>query len=152
MPPGLARLAWRAGGVWVTAREVLMPRLARPRGAVRRGRRSRGLGGLAAAWVGHAAESQFHVIATVLLLAGLPLLARRFFGPASPSRACRFLRVFCCAAILAYMPALYIVNAFANRTPAQPAFQRIVCPDQNCGGAPDTSTGARPGRARSRSC
>ena len=26
VPPGLARLAWRAGGVWVTAREVLMPR------------------------------------------------------------------------------------------------------------------------------
>ena len=67
---------------------------ARPRGAVRGGRRSRGLGGLAAAEVGHAAVSQFHVIATVLLLAGLPLLARRFFGPASPSRAGRFLRVF----------------------------------------------------------
>ena len=46
--------------------------------------------------------------------------------------------------ILAYMPALYIVNAFANRTPAQPAFQRIACPYQNCGGTPGTSTGGPP--------
>jgi len=144
VPPGLARLAWRAGGAWVTAREALMPR--RPGHAAL----FAAAAGVAAwaAWpqprVGHAAESQFHVIATVLLLAGLPLLARRFFGPASPSRAGRFLRVFCCAMILAYMPALYIVNAFANRTPAQPAFQRITCPYQNCGGAPVTSTGGPP--------
>ena len=26
VPPGLARLAWRAGGVWVLAREALLPR------------------------------------------------------------------------------------------------------------------------------
>ena len=89
MPPGLARLAWRAGGAWVMAREALMPR--------RLGRAAlfAAAAGAAAfaAWpqpgVGHAAVSQFHVIATVLLLAGLPLLARRFFGPASPSRAGR---------------------------------------------------------------
>ena len=152
VPPGLARLAWRAGGAWVTVREALMPR--RPGHAAL----FAAAAGVAAwaAWpqpgVGHAAESQFHVIATVLLLAGLPLLARRFFGPASPSRAGRFLRVFCCAAILAYMPALYIVNAFANRTPAQPAFQHIACPYQNCGGRQLRRPGARPGRARSRSC
>ena len=26
VPPGLARLAWRAGGVWVLVREALLPR------------------------------------------------------------------------------------------------------------------------------
>jgi hypothetical protein len=26
VPPGLARLAWRAGGVWMLAREALLPR------------------------------------------------------------------------------------------------------------------------------
>jgi len=26
VPPGLERLAWRAGGVWMLAREALMPR------------------------------------------------------------------------------------------------------------------------------
>ena len=104
-----------------------------------------------AAWpqptVGHAAVSQFHVIATVLLLAGLPLLARRFFGPPSPSRAGRSLRMFCCAAILALMPALAIVETFANLTPAQPAYRYIFCIAQGwsniqgCNGVPGRSTG-----------
>ena len=120
VPPGLARLAWRAGGAWVITREALMPRRLGPAAVF-----TAAAGTAAwAAWpqptVGHAAVSQFHVIATVLLLAGLPLLARRFFGPPNPSRAGRFLRVFCCAAILALMPALAIVEAFANLTPAQP--------------------------------
>ena len=103
VPPGLARLAWRAGGAWMLAREALMPRQF-GRAAVF----AAAAGAAAwAAWpqptVGHAAVSQFHVIATVLLLAGLPLLSRRFFGPPSPSRAGRSLRVFCSAAILALM-------------------------------------------------
>jgi hypothetical protein len=130
VPPGLARLAWRAGGAWVLAREALIPR--------RLGRAvlfAAAAGAAAwAAWpqpgVGHAAVSQFHVIATVLLLAALPLLARRFFGPATPSRAGRFLRVFSWAAILALMPAFTIVEAFANLTPAQPAYRYIFCTAQ----------------------
>jgi len=107
-----------------------------------------------AAWpqpgVGHAAVSQFHVIATVLLLAGLPLLARRFFGPATPSRAGRSLRVFCCAAILALLPAFALVAVFANLTPARPAYRYIFCVaqgwsnTQGCGGAPGRSTGGPP--------
>ena len=150
VPPGLARLAWRAGGAWMLAREALLPR-----------RLVRALlfaaAAAFAAWVawpqpavGHAAVSQFHVIATVLLLAGLPLLARRFFGPPSPSRAGRSLRVFCCAAILALLPGLSIVEAFANLTPAQPAYRYIFCVAQGwsdiqgCGGAPGRSTGGPP--------
>ena len=152
VPPGLARLAWRAGGVWVLAREALMPR--------RLGRAVVFAAAAAvaawAAWpqpgVGHAAESRFHAIATVLLLAGLPLLARRFFGPASPSRAGRSLRVFCCAAMLAFLPALAIVEAFANLTPARPAYRYIFCTAQGwdnvniqgCGGVPGRSTGGPP--------
>jgi hypothetical protein len=147
VPPGPARLAWRAGGVWVIAREALMPR--------RLGRAALFAAAAgAAAWaawpqpaVGHAAVSQFHVIATVLLLAGLPLLSRRFFGPASPSRAGRSLRVLCCAAILALLPGLAIVEAFANLTPAQPAYRYIFCIAQGwsniqgCNGATGRSTG-----------
>jgi hypothetical protein len=130
VPAGLERLAWRAGGVWMLARETLMPR--RIAGAA-----LFAVAAAAAAWaawpqpgVGHAGVSQFHVIATVLLLAGLPLLARRFFGPPSASRAGRALRVFCCAAVLAFMPALTIVEAFANLTPAQPAYRYIFCTAQ----------------------
>jgi hypothetical protein len=90
------------------------------------------------------------VIATVLILAGLPLLARRFFGPATPSRAGRSLRVFCCAAILALMPGLTIVEAFANLMPAQPAYRYTYCvaqgwsDTQGCGGVPGRSTGGPP--------
>jgi hypothetical protein len=144
VPPGLARLAWRAGGAWVLAREALIPR------RIGRAALFAAAAGAAAwaAWpqptVGHAAESRFHVIATVLLLAGLPLLARRFFGPPSPSRAGRSLRVFCCAAILALLPGLAIVEAFANLTPAQPASRRIVSPFQASGGVPGNSTGGPP--------
>ena len=150
VPPGLARLAWRAGGVWMLAREALMPR--------RLGRAALFAAAAgAAAWaawpqpaVGHAAVSQFHVIATVLLLAGLPLLARRFFGPATPSRAGRSLRVFSCAAILALMPAFAVVEAFANLIPAQPAYRCIFCIAQGwsnvqgCGAVPGRSTGGPP--------
>jgi hypothetical protein len=150
VPPGLTRLAWRAGGVWVIAREALMPR------RMARAALFAAVAGVAAwaAWpqpaVGHAAVSQFHVIATVLLLAGLPLLARRFFGAPSPSRAGRSLRVFCCAAILALMPGLTIVEAFANLTPARPAYRYVFCiaqgwsDMQGCGGAPGKSTGGPP--------
>ena len=74
------------------------------------------------------------MIATVLLLAGLPLLARRWVGPASPSRAGRALRVFCFAALLAFLPPLAIVEAFANLTPARPAYRYIFCTAQ--GGPP----------------
>jgi hypothetical protein len=150
VPPGLARLAWRAGGVWVLAREALIPRRI-VRAALF------AVAAAVAAWtawpqptVGHAAVSQFHVIATVLLLAGLPLLARRFFGPPSAGLAGRFLRVFCCVAVLAFMSALAIVEAFANLTPARPAYRYIFCTaqgwsnTQSCGGVPGTSTGGPP--------
>ena len=151
VPPGMARLAWRAGGVWMLAREALMPRRL-VKGALFVAAAT------AAAWaawpeptVGHAAVSQFHVIATVLLLAGLPLLARRFFGPVSRSRAGRSLRVFCCAAVLAFIPALAIVEAFTNLTPARPAYKYVFCiaqgwsdASQGCGGVPGRSTGGPP--------
>ena len=150
VPPGLARLAWRAGGVWVLAREGLMPRRI-VRAALF------AVAAAIAAWaawpqptVGHAAVSQFHVIATVLLLAGLPLLARRFLGPPTAGLAGRFLRVFCCAAVLAFLPALAIVEAFANLTPARPAYGFIFCTAQgwsniqSCGGVPGKSTGGPP--------
>ena len=91
VPPGLPRLAWRAGGIWMVAREVLMPRrlvkvvLFAAAAA-------------AAAWVawprptvGHALIGRVGVIVTVLLLAGLPPLARRIFGgppPAGPAGPC----------------------------------------------------------------
>jgi hypothetical protein len=82
---------------------------------------------------------------------GLPLLVRRFCGPASPSRAGRSLRVFCCAAVLAFLPAFAIVEAFANLTPARPTYKFVFCIAQGwsdasagCGQAPGQSTGGLP--------
>ena len=73
-------------------------------------------------------SDQFGLIATVLLLAGLPLLARRFFGPVSDGRAARFLRVAGYAAILALMPARAVVGPYPltvpQRGPAYSVFHR----------------------------
>lgn len=74
----------------------------------------------AAAWAawpaGPAATVRADVIATVLLLAGLPLLARRFFGPPD-NRAARRLRAGCYAAILALMPAKAATELFLGAVP-----------------------------------
>ena len=144
VPAGLPRLAWRAGGIWMLAREGLRPR------RVAKATLFAAAAAVAAwaAWpapeAGQAAVSQFGVIATVLLLAGLPLLARRWVGPAGPSRAGRALRVFCFAALLAFLPALAVVEAFANLTPARPDYRRVFCGIQGCAGVPGRSTGGPP--------
>src|SRR3954454_10963213 len=143
VPPGLPRLAWRAGGIWMVAREVLIPRrlvkvvLFAAAAA-------------AAAWVawpspavGHALIGRVGVIVTVLLLAGLPPLARRICGPASASRAGRAARVFCCATILALIPARVIVEVFADLTPRQDDYLRVYN-IYNGTGVPGASSGGPP--------
>jgi hypothetical protein len=141
VPPGLERLAWRAGGLWMLAREALMPR--------RLGRAVVfAVAAAMAAWVAwpdssilHAAADQFGVIATVLLLAGLPLLARRFIGPVGNGWAARFLRVGGYAAILALVPARAVVGPYPLNVPRQGADLRVFIADGN-------STWPRPGPAR----
>jgi len=145
VPAGLARLAWRAGGIWMLAREALMPR--------RLGRAVMfAMAAAVAAWVAwpdssilHAAADQFGVIATVLLLAGLPLLARRFFGPAGDSRTARFLRVGGYAAILALIPARAVVGPYPLNVPRQGPDLRVFIADGNSiHGLPGTSAGGPP--------
>ncbi len=127
VPPGWPRLAWRAGGVGLIAREAMLPRRL-VRAALF------AVAAVLAAWaawpqpgIRHVTESRFHVIATVLLLA----LAPRFFGPASPGRAGRFLRVFCCTAILAYLPTSAIIGAFRGLVPRR-AYQRLYGAPPGC--------------------
>jgi hypothetical protein len=97
-----------------------------------------------AAWpqppVGHALTSQVGVITTVLLLAGLPLLARWFFGPVTDSRAGRLLRVGWYAAILALMPAMATTGVFAGAVPRQTVYLRVF-DDIQGRGVPGTSSG-----------
>jgi hypothetical protein len=65
------------------------------------------------------------VIAIVLLLAGLPLLARPFLGPVGDSTAARLLRVGTCAAFLALIPARVAVEQFGYTRPPGGADLRL---------------------------
>jgi hypothetical protein len=145
VPPGLERLAWRAGGVWMLARGALMPRrlvrvaLFAVAAAV----------AAWAAWPGasvlHAAADRFGVIATVLLLAGLPLLARRFIGPVGDGWAARFLRVGGYAAILALIPARAVVGPYPLTVPQRGSDLRVfIASGNSTHGMPGTSAGGAP--------
>jgi hypothetical protein len=117
-PPGLRRLAWRAGGVGLITREALMRRRI---GSVMLFAVVAAAAAWAA-WPGSPANlatpvDRVDVITVVLLLAGLPLLARPFLGPVGGSRAARFLRIGTCAAFLALMPARVTVEQFLGATP-----------------------------------
>jgi hypothetical protein len=102
-----------------------------------------------AAWpdssVLHAAADQFGLIATVLLLAGLPLLARRFIGPVGDGWAARFLRVGGYAAILALMPARAVVGPYPLTVPQRdPDLRVFIASGNSTHGMPGTSAGGPP--------
>jgi hypothetical protein len=145
VPPGLERLAWRVGGIWMLARGALMPRM-----LVRMALFA--VAAAVAAWTAwpdssvlHAAADQFGLIATVLLLAGLPLLARRFFGPVSDGRIARFLRVAGYAAILALMPARAVVGPYPLTVPQRgPDLRVFIAAGNSTHGMPGTSAGGPP--------
>jgi hypothetical protein len=116
VPLGWPRLAWRAGGVWLIAREAQMVRRT---GTLLLFTAAAG----AAAWsawpasaVSHAATARADIIATVLLLAALPLLARWFLGPPD-NRAARWLRAGGYAAVLALVPAKAAIELFSGTVP-----------------------------------
>ena len=118
VPTGWPRLAWRAGGVLLIAKEGQM---ARRIGVLLLGAAAAG----AAAWaawpessvrLSHGAADQGDVIITLALLAGLPLLTRRLLGPPG-NRADRWLRAGCYAAILAIMAAKAVPELFIGAVP-----------------------------------
>src|ERR1700722_12063306 len=86
IPAWTSRVAWLAGGLWLVAREVLMRVirvLAFAAGAA---------GMVSVGWPGSSSDSavplnRVYVVVTVVALAVLPVLVRRYFGPARGSRA-----------------------------------------------------------------
>jgi hypothetical protein len=118
VPPGWRRLAWRAGGVRLVARETLQ-------------RRTTGVtllfaaaAALAvwAAWPGSPAGfatsvDLADVITVVVLLGTLALATRRLFGPAGGGRTAKFLRIAVYAAILALVPAKNVVEQVLDAPP-----------------------------------
>jgi hypothetical protein len=118
VPSGLRRLAWLAGGLRVIAGEALTAR------AIGRWLLFAAAAATAAwsAWPGSpngyaTVVARIDVVATVVALAGLPLLARWFLGPAGDARVARFLRVGGYAAVLA----LIVAKASVARLVYNPA-------------------------------
>jgi hypothetical protein len=135
VPPGVARLAWRAGGVRLIVREALL---------VRRAGRLLVFAAAAAwvawvAWPGPAtnaatAVARLDVVTVLPVLAGLPLLVRRLLGPAALSWLARVLRVGAYAAVL--------VLTVAKASVEQVAYNPAVVPRLN---NPDASVPALDG-------
>jgi hypothetical protein len=116
VPAGWPRLAWRAGGLGLIAKEGQM---ARRIGIVTLFAVAAG----AAAWgawpgspVSHGAALQGGILITLALLAGLPLLTRWWLGPPD-SRAARWLRAGLFAAVLVLMPVQAIIGLFVGMVP-----------------------------------
>jgi hypothetical protein len=115
-PPGWPRLAWRAGGARLIAREA---HLARGTGSLLLFTAAAGV----AAWsawpgsaVGHAAPARADIISVVVLLAGLPLLSRLLLGGPG-SLTAWLLRAGCYAAILAILSARAVTELFMGTVP-----------------------------------
>ena len=118
VPAGWPRLAWRAGGLLLLAKEGQMTRRI---GILLLGAVAAG----AAAWAAwpessvpliHGSADQGDVIITLGLLASLPLLTRWLLGPPD-NRAARRVRVGCYAAVLVIMPAKAVTDMFVGAAP-----------------------------------
>jgi hypothetical protein len=142
VPAGWPRLAWRAGGLRLIAREGQM---ARRTGILVLFAAAAG----AAAWgawpgspVSHGAAVQGGIIITLALLAGLPLLTRRLLGPPR-NRPARWLRAGFYVAILAVMPAQAAIGLFNGAVPRAGIDQHVWDVIQSGGvpGVPGSSSG-----------
>jgi hypothetical protein len=115
LPSPSARLAWLGGGLWLVVREVVMNRivqaLAFAAGAV---------GLVWIAWPGASTNSatpvnRMYVVGTLVLLAGLPLLVRRYAGPVRPGWAPRVVRAGGYAVVLALIAAMAVQERIGSQ-------------------------------------
>jgi hypothetical protein len=118
VPAGWQRLAWRAGGLRLIAKET---RIARRLGvpllfAAVAGVAAWGAWPKSSVSLSHGAANQGDIIITLALLAGLPLLTRWALGPPG-NRAARWLRAGCYVAILAIMSAKAVAELFIGTVP-----------------------------------
>jgi hypothetical protein len=114
-PTPSARLAWLGGGLWLVAREVLMNRILQPLAF------TAGAAGLMwIAWPGAATNSatpvnRMYVVGTLLLLAGLPLLVRRYAGPVRQGWGPRVARAGGYAVVLALIAATTVQQRIGSQ-------------------------------------
>jgi len=114
-PTPSARLAWLGGGLWLVAREVLMNRVIQALAFV-----AGAVGLVWIAWPGASTNSatpvnRMYVVGTLVLLAGLPLLVRRYAGPVRQGWGPRVVRMGGYAVVLALIAA----TAVQQRTGSQ---------------------------------
>ena len=105
VPAGTGRVAWLGGGLWLVAREVLLARVMRVLAF------ATGAAGLVwIGWPGASSNSatplnRVYVTGTVVMLALLPWMVRRYFGPVRRGWAPRAARVGAYAMVLALIAA-----------------------------------------------
>jgi hypothetical protein len=116
VPAGWPRLAWRAGGLGLIAKEGQMTRTIGTWSLFVAAAGAAAWGAWPGSPVSHAAAVQGGIIITLALLVGLPLLSRRLLGPPG-NRTARWLRAVFYAAILAVMPAQTAIRLFLGTVP-----------------------------------
>jgi PadR family transcriptional regulator, regulatory protein PadR len=115
LPAPSARLAWLGGGLWLVAREVLMNRIIQALAFA--------AGAVALVWIGWPGASsnsatpvnRMYVVGTLILLAGLPLVVRRYVGPVRPGWAPRLVRPGGYAVVLALIAATAVQQRIGSQ-------------------------------------
>ncbi len=112
---GAARVAWLGGGLWLVAREVVLGRVIR----------ALAFAGAAAGlvWIGWPGASsnsatpvnRMYAVGTVVLLAALPWVVRRYFGPVRPGWAPRAARAGGYAMVLALIAAKAVKDRLGSK-------------------------------------
>jgi hypothetical protein len=116
VPAGWPRLAWRAGGLGLIAKEGQMTRTIGTWSLFVVAAGAAAWGAWPGSPVSHAAAVQGGIIITLALLVGLPLLSRWLLGPPG-NRTARWLRAVFYVAILAVMPAQTAIRLFLGTVP-----------------------------------
>ena len=115
VPAGAARVAWLCGGLWLVGREVVMGRAVRVLAFA--------AGAVGLVWVGWPGASsnsatplnRVYVTGTVVALAVLPWVVRRYFGPVRGGWAPRAARVAGYALVLALIAAKAVKDRDGSR-------------------------------------
>jgi hypothetical protein len=115
VPAGAGRVAWLCGGLWLVAREAVMGRLIRVLAFA--------AGAVGLVWIGWPGASsnsatplnRVYVTGTVLALAVLPWVVRRYFGPVRGGWTPRAARVGGYAMVLVLIAAKAVKDRYGSR-------------------------------------
>jgi len=115
IPAGAARVAWLCGGLWLVAREALMGRVIRVLAFA-----AAAAGMVRIGWPGASSDSatplnRVYAVGTVVLLAVLPWVVRRYFGPVRSGWAPRAARVGGYAMVLALIAAKAVKDRLGSK-------------------------------------